>query len=178
MSLSAWEQQILDSIGDVLSGSDPELAVLMATFSELASGEDMPAAEQILPRPYVATWLESCRRRRPRRSGMYRSKSRLGQVLTVRWAVPLLWLLITVTLIATALAISSGASQGQCPRSWLAACPSTAPVHTSRSVTRGAVTRRVGRGAEPSRSAPAQGRDALPARGRGSGPGLVPVDGQ
>lgn len=145
MSLSAWEQQILDSIGDVLSGSDPELAVLMATFSELASGEDMPVAEQVPPRPYLAAWLESYWRRRPLRGGMYRSKSRLGQVLTVRWTVPLLWLLITVTLIATALAISSGTGQGPCPRSWLAACESTAPMHTS------------------------------PARGRASGPGLVPV---
>ena len=37
MSLSAWEQQVLDSIKDDLAGSDPRLVALLDTFTRLAS---------------------------------------------------------------------------------------------------------------------------------------------
>jgi hypothetical protein len=37
-------------------------------------------------------------------------------------AVMLLWLVITVALIAVALATSHGGSQGTCPRSWATSC--------------------------------------------------------
>ena len=47
MSLSAWEQRNLHSIKDGLAGSDPGLATLLATFNQLASGEEMPALEEI-----------------------------------------------------------------------------------------------------------------------------------
>src|SRR5215470_16379097 len=47
MSLSAWEQQALDSIEDELVGADPKLASLQATFARLASGEEMPVCEKI-----------------------------------------------------------------------------------------------------------------------------------
>ena len=47
MSLSAREQQALNSIRDGLAGSDPELATLLATFTEQASGEEMPPRENI-----------------------------------------------------------------------------------------------------------------------------------
>jgi hypothetical protein len=47
MSLSAWEQQALDSIEDELAGADPKLASLLATFARLASGEEMPVREKI-----------------------------------------------------------------------------------------------------------------------------------
>src|SRR5260370_15618238 len=50
MSLSAWEQQSLDSIEDELAGSDPKLASLLATFARHASGEEMPVREKI-PNP-------------------------------------------------------------------------------------------------------------------------------
>ena len=50
MSLSAREQQALDSIGDELAGADPKLASLLATFARLASGEEMPVREKI-PNP-------------------------------------------------------------------------------------------------------------------------------
>src|SRR5207248_9781149 len=42
MSLSAWEQQSLDTIKNRLTGSDPELAALLITFTQLTAGEDMP----------------------------------------------------------------------------------------------------------------------------------------
>jgi hypothetical protein len=78
MSLSAREQQTLNSIGDGLAGSDPELATLLATFTEQASGEEMPACENIRP---ILRW------RIP------------------RYAL-VLWFLITVVLIGLALALS------------------------------------------------------------------------
>ena len=39
MSLSASEQQVLDSIEAALTSSDPKLASLLAIFARLASGE-------------------------------------------------------------------------------------------------------------------------------------------
>ena len=48
MSLSAREQHALDSIETALTGSDPDLAVLLATFGRLTSGEEMPGREKIL----------------------------------------------------------------------------------------------------------------------------------
>ena len=46
MSLSAWEQQALESIRNGLAGSDPELAALLSAFSRLASDEEMPDRER------------------------------------------------------------------------------------------------------------------------------------
>ena len=46
MSLSAREQQALDSIKSGLAGSDPELAALLSAFTRLASGEEMPDRER------------------------------------------------------------------------------------------------------------------------------------
>ena len=64
MSLSAREQQTLNSIRDGLAGSDPELATLLATFTEQASGEQMPPRENIrvtprwsIPRCALVPWL-------------------------------------------------------------------------------------------------------------------------
>jgi hypothetical protein len=47
MSLSAHERRVLDSIQDRLSGSDPELASLLASFTRLTAGGQMPARESI-----------------------------------------------------------------------------------------------------------------------------------
>ena len=47
MSLSAWEQNALDSIKDGLASSDPTLAARLTIFARLASGEEMPAREKI-----------------------------------------------------------------------------------------------------------------------------------
>ena len=46
-SLSAWEQQALNSIKDGLASSDPTLVARLAIFTRLASGEEMPAREKI-----------------------------------------------------------------------------------------------------------------------------------
>ena len=47
MSPVGWEHQTLDSIARALGGSDPKLASLLATFSALASSEQMPAHEKV-----------------------------------------------------------------------------------------------------------------------------------
>ena len=43
MSLSARDQQALDGIEDGLAGSTPKLAAMLATFTRLTSGEEIPA---------------------------------------------------------------------------------------------------------------------------------------
>ena len=47
MSLSASEQQALDSIEATLTSVDPKLASLLAIFARLASGEEMPVRERV-----------------------------------------------------------------------------------------------------------------------------------
>ena len=47
MSLSASEQQALDSIEATLTSADPKLASRLAIFARLASGEEMPLHERV-----------------------------------------------------------------------------------------------------------------------------------
>jgi hypothetical protein len=66
MSLSAREQQALESIEDGLAESDPGLASRLGIFSRLASGEEMPERDEIQPiRPSATDRLD--RNRSPRR---------------------------------------------------------------------------------------------------------------
>lgn len=104
MSLSAREQLALNSITDRLANSDPDLAALLATFSRLASGEEMPAAEKLM-----VGW----------RRGLRERASRIVRRLGLGGAAMLLWLAITIALIATGVALSnSGGSQSACPETW------------------------------------------------------------
>ena len=57
MSLSAREKHALRSIDCELSGSDPELASLLAMFTRLSAGEDMPTREKTRTR-----WRRAARR--------------------------------------------------------------------------------------------------------------------
>ena len=116
MSPDAWEQRALDSIRDRLAGSDPELARLLATFTRLASGEEMPAREQLPARSHQAI-RRSRRRRRP-----YQGVAR---------AALLLWLFITVGLITTAVTLSRSGSQSACVERWSGICADAAPAHGS-----------------------------------------------
>jgi len=45
MSLTEPETQALGSIADGLAGADPRLASMLAIFTRLAAGEEMPARE-------------------------------------------------------------------------------------------------------------------------------------
>jgi hypothetical protein len=131
MSLSAWEQQALNSIMDGLADSDPRLAALLAAFTRLESGEEMPAGEEIpAGSPRAA--------RRPRRNG--RHARRVCRHLGFRRAVLLLWLLVTVGLVAVAVVLSGGASTGTCTESWAAICSHAAPARSSSHATQELIT--------------------------------------
>ena len=72
MSLSASEQQALDSIEATLTSSDPELASQLAIFARLASGEEMPVRERVRMhrRLHVARgWQRKQRCSRPDKAG-------------------------------------------------------------------------------------------------------------
>ena len=113
MSLSTWEQQALDSIKDDLASCDPALVARLTVFTRLASGEEMPAGEKIHVRSRRAV-----RRSRPGPRRTRRGYQRPG----LRQAVPLLWLVSTVAVIAIALACNHGGGQGTCTRSWATIC--------------------------------------------------------
>jgi len=106
MSLSAWEQDTLNSIKNGLADSDPALAARLAMFTRLTSAEDMPVREKI-----QAVKLGVARRRR----GLYQ---RLG----VGRAMLLLWLVTTLTLVTAAVASSRASGPSTCAGSWGSLC--------------------------------------------------------
>ena len=123
MSLSAWEQQSLDSIKDGLTGSDPELTALLITFTRLTADEQMPVRATLRTRSRRAI-QRSCRRAR---RGRYRA-GRAYQRLSSRYAV-LAWLAVTMVMIGVAVALSHGDGPSACPGSWWGpVCASAAPV--------------------------------------------------
>jgi hypothetical protein len=126
MSPDAWEQRALDSIRDGLAGSDPRLAALLGTFTRLASGEKMPVREELPERP-----LRAVRRSRKRRHSRRGPSRRFGRRLGVERVALLLWLLITVGLITTAVTLSRSGSQSACIERWPGICAEAAPAHGS-----------------------------------------------
>jgi hypothetical protein len=127
VSLSAWEQRNLDSIKDGLAGSDPGLATLLATFNQLASGEEMPTLEKL------RAGLRGVTRRpgRKRRHSRWGTLGRVYQRIGLQWAALLLWLLITISLVTAGLVLSRSGGQTACPRSWSVICVDSATAHTS-----------------------------------------------
>jgi hypothetical protein len=104
MSLSSHEQHALHSIENRLCVSDPELASLLATFSRLTAGEDMPAREKtragrLAPRG-------SHRRRHPLRYRTRRLAGRPRPSLFWQAAGLVLGLLVAVAVVAGAMAIT------------------------------------------------------------------------
>lgn len=120
MSLSAREQQALDSIEEELAGSDPKLASRLATFARHASGEEMPAREEI-PSPAL--------RRGNARRAARRLFPRLGLPQTI---LLLLWLTATIALIAIALVFNRDSRDGSFPAPWGVVCTQQEPVHSPR----------------------------------------------
>lgn len=123
MSLSAWEQQTLDSIKDRLTGSDPELSALLITFTRLTADEAMPVRATLRTRSRRA--IQRSRRR------ALRGRDQVGQAylrLRSRYAV-MTWLVVTVMMIGAAVALSRGPVNQPCSRSTFGAvCASAAPV--------------------------------------------------
>jgi hypothetical protein len=139
MSLSAWEQQVLNSIKDGLADSDPDLATLLTTFTELASGEEMPAREKIR-----ASSLRIIQRsRRHNRAGLCWYARRMHRHLSV-WYAGLLWLLVTAALIGVALALSRGGGQAACTGSWATLCAHSIPTPSSSLVSHGVAVHHLG----------------------------------
>ena len=125
MSLSAWEQQTLDSIKDELSGSDPGLVALLATFTRHVSDEAMPMRERLRP--------SSRRTSRPRRHRSQASarpySARPHRRLNIQLGMLLLLLLVTVGIVVAALVFghSTTAGTGSCMGSWPTVCSHPAP---------------------------------------------------
>ena len=108
MSLSASEQQTLDSIKDSLASSDPTLVARLTMFARLASGEQMPVREKI-------------------HAGSRRTDRHLG----LQGAALLLWLVTTIALIAVALTSSRDGST--CPGFWGTSCVGATSASSSAS---------------------------------------------
>jgi hypothetical protein len=132
MSLSAWEQQTLDSIKEGLAGSDPQLAALLSAFARLASAEEMPVQETI-PAGSRRTLRWALRIRTPRKlrhrcqaGTCGHPRPMLGRV-KLQWVVLLLWLVITVVMVTVVLTISHGGGQETCTGSWSTLCTHSAP---------------------------------------------------
>jgi hypothetical protein len=108
MSPVGWEHQALDSIQSALGHTDPRLASLLATFTRLASSEEMPAHEKV----------RSPLRQPPRRR---RSRLRRGKApyrhRSPQRAVILTWLITSIAMITVAVILSRG-GQASCPQAF------------------------------------------------------------
>lgn len=122
MSLSAREQQALHSIEDGLAGSDPRLASLLATFTRLTAGEAMPLREKTRAGYRHATGRQRSWRRHPRPGPVSRNAHNMYHHLGWRRAGLLLWVLISIALIAIALVVNRGGSKGTCTGPWAMVC--------------------------------------------------------
>jgi hypothetical protein len=131
MSHSAREQQALGSIEDRLAGSDPHLAAMLGIFTRLASGEEMPAREKVSVSWRQAAGPARRNRRPPRRNRTSGHVHRVCRRLGLQRAALLVWLLITIALIATGLVLSRGGSRDACASIWTAACTGSGPAHNS-----------------------------------------------
>ena len=116
MSLSAWEKQALDSIEGGLAGSAPELASLLATFSRLAAGEEMPERAKVRA---MQPHHPRRRLRHPYSGELPRDARRLRLDWQLAWPLAL-WLVVSLGMIAVALVLSRS-GPAACTRSW-AAC--------------------------------------------------------
>jgi hypothetical protein len=129
MSLSTQERRALHSIEEDLSGSDPGLVSLLATFTRLAQDEEMPGYEQIgsggKPRGHHRP--QAGRYGRP--GPAWRARM-LSQPPNLHRAGLLLWLVISICLVAVALAVNrNNGGARTCMDPWIAACSAPARTH-------------------------------------------------
>jgi hypothetical protein len=108
MSPPGWEHQALDSIQSALGHADPKLASLLATFTRLASSEEMPAHEKIPPPPRHPPHHRRSRPRRGETPHRHRSLQR---------AVILTWLITSIAMITVAVILSRG-GPAPCPQAF------------------------------------------------------------
>jgi hypothetical protein len=124
MSLSAFEQHELQCIENSLADSDPRLASLLATFTRLTAGEEMPARERIQAGRRLGPGRR--RRRRPRPGARGAAIARPPRRVAWRRIGPVLWVLLAIGLIAGALAATGGG--GRACNGSTAVCAGLAPV--------------------------------------------------
>jgi hypothetical protein len=108
MSPAGWEHQALDSIQSALGHTDPKLASLLATFSRLASSDDMPAHEKIRSPLRHPPHLRRSHPRRGKAPHRHRSLQR---------AAVLIWLVTSIAMI-TAAVILSRSGPAPCPQAF------------------------------------------------------------
>ena len=132
MSLSAWEQQALDSIKDGLADSDRRLVALLTTFTQLASGEEMPVRDEIRSSSRRTIQHSHRKSRHPSQDELCWHARRVYQHLGLQHVMLLLWLLVTAALIAVALVLTRGDSQGTCTGSWPTVCAPSTPASITR----------------------------------------------
>jgi len=130
MRLSGRERQVLDLIGEGLARSDPHLVGLLVTFTRLASGEEMPLREKLAANPRRALRRPSA----PRcRSGRSRPRCRfMLQRPGFLHAAALMYVLMMVALVVSAMVLNRGGSHRACPSLWAAPCVKTASAPGSR----------------------------------------------
>jgi hypothetical protein len=129
MSLSTHERRALHSIEADLSGSDPQLVSLLATFTRLTQDEKMPGYEQIGSggKPRGARHAQAGRYHRP---GHAWRACLLSQPSNLYRAGLLLWLVVSICLVAVALAVNrNGGGARTCMNPWIAACSAPARTH-------------------------------------------------
>ncbi len=137
MSLSAREQQALDSITDRLAGSDPRLSALLTGFTRLVAGEEMPLREVVRAGSRRAVRCSRCKGRHLRGNDARGPAGRVSRRLGIEWAAVLLSLLAAVAVVAVSMALTHGRSQNPCTPFWTAACANSAAAHNSRSAPQG-----------------------------------------
>ena len=124
MSFNQLETQALGSIADGLAGSDPRLASMLAIFSRLAAGEEMPAREKTrVRRGRAAAHRPRRARRHPRRGRAFPQPRRLCARLGWQQAMLVLGAVISAALLTAALALTASGPK-TCARPMGTACPS------------------------------------------------------
>jgi hypothetical protein len=112
MSLPASQERVLSAIENALRKGEPRLASRFAIFTRLASGEDLPRTEQLMPQPWLQRVLASvgraCRllfpRSRSRGIAALRSPGRPAARLRAVVVLPVLLVVMASATIATAIA--------------------------------------------------------------------------
>jgi hypothetical protein len=130
MSISQHELHVLESIGNQLTASDPELAGLMAIFTRLTVGEKMPASEHIrVSWRWAARISRRIKRHRRHQARKPRGRRRLARQTRTMLVI---WLLITASLISAAVALGGASGQNSCAMAWAIGCSQSAPAHSPR----------------------------------------------
>lgn len=126
MSLSAWEQRALHSIGNGIAESDPELADSLDAFTLLTSGREIPSCERITRVSWSGMRRSLRNRRCPRQSGL-RYLAQAHRRLGLRWLW--LWPVLAVALAMIVLSLigGTGASWSGLPRGLACAAPTSHP---------------------------------------------------